>query len=59
MVSDDSSLPAPKFEYVGDLADLTKGSSNRPGFFPTSCESCTCEACSCESCGVQLEPRAR
>jgi len=55
----DSSLLAPKFEFVGDLADLTQGSSNRPGFYPTSCytscESCACDVCSCNSCGVQLE----
>lgn len=47
----DSSLAAPTFEFVGDLADVTKGSKKRPGA-PGGCTNCACGSCFCNCCSA-------
>jgi hypothetical protein len=48
----DSTLPAPTFEFVGDLDDLTMGNTDQVGGpQESSCVSCTCVPCG-TNCGT-------
>ena len=46
----DTSLPAPTFEFVGDLADLTVKSKDRTGANQAACTNCACGSCLCNCC---------
>jgi hypothetical protein len=46
----DSTLPAPTFEFVGDLDDLTLGNMDQDGAGPEACTNCVCGSCFCTGC---------